>query len=727
MTISLKTADRAAVLSRVLLCLQRRVQLQEHVELHLDSAAQGESQFQCPMCSVVCSDSFTLQEHVELHLDPGVSGNMSPGSDLKLARRLQEEEEQRRKEEEARIEKEQFKKLQKQFGLDGGGGYRKQMEQKLEKAVARGLMNPAEFHCRRAQMMETLASGQDDGKTRTQGVVKALSEFYESEAKDVAHVWLCADTDHFCSSDGDRGWGCGYRNFQMLLSSLLRLDQYSDVLTDMAVPSIPRVQALIEKAWAEGLDPHGASHFRNKLQGTRAWIGATEIYSLLTSLRVRARVVDFHQPTGPADTHPRLFEWIKHYFSHNGSSRLSPRINRTDRPPLYLQHQGHSRSVVGLEQRRSGALCLLILDPGISPQTSGESSGRTRLLRSETDPQVPSGLKHKQYQLVAAEGVLSQQDKQTSILKSKTFRAERIPFTETMPVGRSPNLLLHRGFVMIQGTHLPQEVDQIQDLDLRDSDVFVATYPKSGTIWLQHILLLLQSKGDVDLMSNKDKLSNGDLVPWIEVNGQIQEFATAESPRFRVTHLPFHLMPTALSRKKGKVIYVARNPKDILVSFYYFHKLATMLETPRSFDDFFEKFIKGEVMGGRWFEHIKSWFSHKDDINMLFITYEEMILDLTSVIKRIADFVDTELTQDQLQNVVKHSTFKNMRKIPQANYEQVPGDLLDHHEGTFMRKGTIGDWKNHFTVAQSEKFDEIFKQEMKDFPVSFIWDIRDVL
>uniref|UniRef100_A0AAV2MBS3 Sulfotransferase n=1 Tax=Knipowitschia caucasica TaxID=637954 RepID=A0AAV2MBS3_KNICA len=297
--------------------------------------------------------------------------------------------------------------------------------------------------------------------------------------------------------------------------------------------------------------------------------------------------------------------------------------------------------------------------------------------------------------------------------------------TGIIPTVGSPELLLHRGCVLIQGTHLPHEVDQIRDLEIRDSDVFVVTFPKSGTIWMQQILLLLQSKGDVERISKTDKFSNGDVVPWIEVKGQVHKFVKAESPRFRVTHLPYTFMPIALSHKKGKVIYVARNPKDVLVSFYHFHKLAMMLETPRSFGDFFDKFLKGEVMGGSWFEHVKSWFSHKDDLNMLFIMYEEMVQDLTAAVRRIAEFLDIELTQDQLQNVVKHSTFKNMRKIPQANYEQVPGDLLDHHQGSFMRKGITGDWKNHFTAAQNQQFDEVFNREMKDFPVSFTWDISD--
>lgn len=59
--------------------------------------------------------------------------------------------------------------IQKQFGMDGSGGYRKQIERNMERAVSRGNMGPAEFHIKRAELMESLATGVDDGKTRTQG------------------------------------------------------------------------------------------------------------------------------------------------------------------------------------------------------------------------------------------------------------------------------------------------------------------------------------------------------------------------------------------------------------------------------------------------------------------------------------------------------------------------------------------------------------------------------
>ncbi|XP_059424097.1 zinc finger-containing ubiquitin peptidase 1-like isoform X3 [Carassius carassius] len=238
------------------------------------------------MCSLSCSSSSSLQEHVELHLEYGsasVTGHSS--EDLTMARKLQEEEEQKWREAATRREVEDFKQLQKQFGLDNSGGSRKQMERNMERAVSRGQMVPAEFHRKKAEMLESLASGVDDGGSTTSGLLGALYRYCQRNASDCAHVWLCSETDYYSSSEGDKGWGCGYRNFQMLLSSLHRMEQYKHL--PVSVPSIPRVQAFIEESWDQGTDPQGASHFNHRLQGTRAWIGATEIYVVLNSLSVK--------------------------------------------------------------------------------------------------------------------------------------------------------------------------------------------------------------------------------------------------------------------------------------------------------------------------------------------------------------------------------------------------------------------------------------------------------
>lgn len=43
-----------------------------------------------------------------------------------------------------------------------------------------------------------------------------------------------------------------------------------------------------------------------------------------------------------------------------------------------------------------------------------------------------------------------------------------------------------------------------------------------------------------------------------------------------------------------QVIYVMRNPKDVIVSSYYFHQMARFLDDPGTFDEFVDKFLEGK-------------------------------------------------------------------------------------------------------------------------------------
>ena len=62
------------------------------------------------------------------------------------------------------------------------------------------------------------------------GIMEMLQSYYSKPNKLVAIQYVAAATDHYSGSQADRGWGCGYRNFQMLLSCLLRRDEYKQVV-----------------------------------------------------------------------------------------------------------------------------------------------------------------------------------------------------------------------------------------------------------------------------------------------------------------------------------------------------------------------------------------------------------------------------------------------------------------------------------------------------------------
>ena len=173
---------------------------------------------------------------------------------------------------------------------------------------------------------------------------------------------LSGYVDHFHSIDfEDVGWGCGWRNIQMLTSHLLfQRPETKPLLFGGSgfVPDIPSLQTWLEIAWNKGFDAPGSNHFNRKISGKRAWIGTTECAALFRSFGLRARIVDFTTGTtsssksttplvGPMDRylnrphhdasssnsnnnnkcvgeivkgHQLLFNWVRSYFSDTTKS-----------------------------------------------------------------------------------------------------------------------------------------------------------------------------------------------------------------------------------------------------------------------------------------------------------------------------------------------------------------------------------------------------------------------
>ncbi|XP_040284841.1 amine sulfotransferase-like [Bufo bufo] len=280
----------------------------------------------------------------------------------------------------------------------------------------------------------------------------------------------------------------------------------------------------------------------------------------------------------------------------------------------------------------------------------------------------------------------------------------------------------HKGIYFLKDVTTPEVVDSIEHMEVRDSDVFLVTYPKSGTIWAQQILSLIFNEGHRNETENIDNIER---VPWIEYNIYNADFSIRPSPRLFSSHLPYYLLPRDLRSRIGKVIYVYRNPKDAMVSFYHFYQLFSKLSYPVDFETFADFFMSGKVIGGSWFDHVRGWYTHKEDFNILFLTYEEMKKDLRSVVLKICKFLDIRLEEKAIDIVLEKATFNNMKCDPHANYSFFPKEILDQSRGKFLRKGTIGDWKNMMTVAQNEKLNQICKEKLGDLPIKFVWDINE--
>lgn len=107
------------------------------------------------------------------------------------------------------------------------------------------------------------------------------------------------------------------------------------------------------------------------------------------------------------------------------------------------------------------------------------------------------------------------------------------------------------------------------------------------------------------LKDNEDEQWKMDFIETISVPG-FKFFPEMTQQRFVKTHLPFKLLPPSIMEKRAKVIYVARHPKDVVVSYYHLNKLYRTQGYQRDFKSFFEYFMKDlcELWDPRLFREI---------------------------------------------------------------------------------------------------------------------------
>ena len=234
---------------------------------------------------------------------------------------------------------------------------------------------------------------------------------------------------------------------------------------------------------------------------------------------------------------------------------------------------------------------------------------------------------------------------------------------------------------------------EIKKIPLKNDDIILVSYPKSGSTWLRFLIANIIKKNTDLKNTNLDFNSCITIFPEIKKknldNPNPEELP---SPRFLKSH-------TIYNPYFKNVIYILRDGRDAIVSYYFYHK--KFFDLNCSFLDFLKQ---GHTKD--WADHIITWLYQNRTNNLYLLKYEDLLDNTKEELENLLNYFKINYTEEELVKAIEYSSFQNMQKIEkEKGFIKEKGD--GNKEINFVRKGQKNSWKEFF--GEEEK--RIFKKE----------------
>lgn len=284
-----------------------------------------------------------------------------------------------------------------------------------------------------------------------------------------------------------------------------------------------------------------------------------------------------------------------------------------------------------------------------------------------------------------------------------------------------------------------------ENFNFRDDDIIIATAYKSGTSWMQNIVLKLVYQG-------KPFPENpAELAPWLDlrvppVEVQMPMLEAVTERRQIKTHLRLDAFPFS---DKAKYIYIGRDGRDCYMSLINHYRKGNDLwyqilndspglqgppiprfnEEEHSEAKLFDKWISqgqehlaatiGETDGWPWWsllDNVRTWWEYRHMPNILFIHFADMKKDLSTAVRQIADFLDIPILDEAaFPALVESLTFDGMKKEasdPSKTLVPLGGQIFSGGGDAFINKGTNNRWQGVLTEEQLRTYDEVVAKKL---------------
>lgn len=236
-----------------------------------------------------------------------------------------------------------------------------------------------------------------------------------------------------------------------------------------------------------------------------------------------------------------------------------------------------------------------------------------------------------------------------------------------------------------------------------EDDIFVVSYPKSGNTWVRFLVAnLMGARGGVDF-SNIEKL-----VPDIYQHTN-EKLLRHPRPRVLKSH-------EYLDLRYPRVIYLVRDPRDVVLSYFHHVKKFLRIERQQSIDEFVESFIAGRLDSyGSWGQHVGTWrLAKRGETDFLVIRYEDLQTDPETELAKIAVHVGINVDREMILSCLQLCDFDRMKEMELDHGKHWQPLANTHKSMPFIRKGRSGGWREELEPELTRRIESAWGELMSD-------------
>jgi len=224
----------------------------------------------------------------------------------------------------------------------------------------------------------------------------------------------------------------------------------------------------------------------------------------------------------------------------------------------------------------------------------------------------------------------------------------------------------------------------VRHQSLKASDVFFASYPRSGSTWLRFLLfdsLVGEPSGFQSVnQAIPDVKLHKDGLPLMPGGGRLIKTHEVYHPEYR------------------RAVYLVRDPRDVALSEYAYQTALGLVND--NLDDYVQKFVtRGVNPFACWRDHVESWLSAPlGPEQLLIIRFEDLRADSFQTLVQIVEFLGLTPDETRIRAAIANNTVEKMR----AKEKETPQRASA--KGRFIRSGSAGGWRNSLSPAQVQFF-----------------------